>query len=386
MVLPLTSLLAPLRRLLLVIIALGAASLAIGFVILLFVARSISRPIGFVTQANERFAGGDFAFASSALTTLEAMRNRGDEVGATARAIDGMKDSISRVVSSIQTATREVAQGASQVATTAQSLSQGTTEQASSGEEVSSSMEQMSANIKQNADNAIATERISQKTAVDAEEGGKAVMEAVGAMKEISRKIGIIEEIARQTNLLALNAAIEAARAGEAGKGFAVVASEVRRLAERSQTAAGEITTLSKTSMEISEKAGTLIQAIVPDIRKTAELVQEIATSSREQTQGVEQINKALTQLDQVIQQNAAAAEELASMAEELAGQSETMKKTVGFFKISEDEGSKLAELPRRPVTYIEKDISLAPLRLASTAIAPIRPVKDAGDDEFEEF
>jgi hypothetical protein len=61
---------------------------------------------------------------------------------------------------------------------------------------------------------------------VDAGEGGAAVTQAVGAMKEIANRLGIINEIARQTNLLALNAAIEAARAGEAGKGFAVVAQE----------------------------------------------------------------------------------------------------------------------------------------------------------------
>jgi hypothetical protein len=39
-----------------------------------------------------------------------------------------------------------------------------------------------------------------------------------------------------------------------------VVASEVRKLAERSQTAAGEISKLSSSSVEIAVKAGTKVQ------------------------------------------------------------------------------------------------------------------------------
>ena len=159
-------------------------------------------------------------------------------------------------------------------------------------------------------------------------------------MKEIAGKISIIEEIARQTNLLALNAAIEAARAGEHGKGFAVVASEVRKLAERSQTAAGEINRLSATSVEVAENAGTMLNTLVPDIAKTADLVQEITAASNEQNTGAEQINKAIQQLDQVIQQNAASAEELASTASNLTNQAEQLQQSISFFRI-QDSGRK---------------------------------------------
>ena len=112
-------------------------------------------------------------------------------------------------------------------------------------------MEQLSATVKQNADNASAANQLALSASTVAQQGGAVVQEVVSTMSGIndsSRKIAdiisVIDGIAFQTNILALNAAVEAARAGEQGRGFAVVAGEVRTLAKRSADAAKEIKTL----------------------------------------------------------------------------------------------------------------------------------------------
>ncbi|MBI2399622.1 MAG: MCP four helix bundle domain-containing protein [Deltaproteobacteria bacterium] len=302
-------------------------SVCIGAALALILTALIAKPLAGVTAVANKLAEGDL--------TIDIDARGKDEIGQLTVAFRNMVGKLREVVADVRAVSDNVASGAQELSSGAQQISQGATEQAASIEETSSSMEEMSANIRQNSDNAQQTEKIAQKSATDARESGQAVTETVSAMKEIASKISIIEEIARQTNLLALNAAIEAARAGEHGKGFAVVASEVRKLAERSQTAAGEISHLSASSVQIAEKAGEMLAKLVPDIQKTSELVQEITAASAEQNSGADQINRALQQLDQVIQQNASGAEELASTSEELSTQSEQLQNAITFFKIA---------------------------------------------------
>jgi methyl-accepting chemotaxis protein len=295
----------------------------------LFITRGVTRPIFALAKATARVALGDLT------ETLEGVSFRRDEIGELADSVRRMSQKLAQIIGEVRAGASAVTSAATQVSSSSQTLSQGSSEQAASVEETSASLEEMSASITQNAENSRQMEAMALKGAKEAEESGQAVKETLTAMQSIAEKISIVEEIAYQTNLLALNAAIEAARAGEHGKGFAVVATEVRKLAERSQTAAKEIGGLSGTSVKVAERAGTALAELVPAIQKTAELVQEVAAASREQAAGVTQVNKAITQVDQATQRSASAAEELSSTSEELAAQAQALQQLMAFFQVS---------------------------------------------------
>jgi len=314
-------------------IVFAVAAILVGVVVAVGLTRSILGQLGCdpseIAEVAQEIAGGN----------LDVDTDRA-QTGVFAD-LKEMVDRLREVVGGVRTASASVDSGSSELLSSSETLSQGATEQAASVEEVSASIEQMAANIRQNADNAQQTERIALSAAHDAESGGEAVTATVTAMRDIASRISIIEEIARQTNLLALNAAIEAARAGEYGKGFAVVAAEVRRLAERSGTAATEIREMSSSSVEVAEQAGAMLEKLVPDIKRTAELVQEISAASGEQKSGADQINTAVQQLDQVVQSNASSSEEMAATSAQLADQARNLRVSMEFFKMQDAGGGR---------------------------------------------
>ena len=256
---------------------------------------------------------------------------------------------LSQVIMDVNSACESLSLASTQISQTAQSLSHTASVQAASLERTTSAIEEMSASVVANSDNAKVTDTMAAQSTQDAEHSGKAVTQTAATMKQIAAKIGIVDDIADQTNLLALNAAIEAARAGAHGKGFAVVASEVRKLAERSQIASREISNLAVSSVTVSENANQMLGAMVPSIRKTSELVQEIAAASAEQASGLSEISSSINQLNEAMQQNAAASEQLAATSEEMSGQTEQLYSLMGFFKL--DQQPALANVEVKKIT-----------------------------------
>jgi methyl-accepting chemotaxis protein len=146
----------------------------------------------------------------------------------------------------------------------------------------------------------------------------------------------------------------------------------VRKLAERSQSAAAEISSMSGDTVKAAAEAGDMLGRLVPDIRKTAELVSEISAACREQDIGAAQINEAIQQLDKVTQQNAGASEQMSATSEELAAQAEELQTSIAFFKV--DTAGHKAAAPRKvAVKATTKVVSASPTaRKTAPAHAPI--------------
>ncbi len=322
-----------------ILTCLGGIALLLVVAGVIIIARSIARPLSVITSTIKKVAEG-------AEHVEVPHTDRGDEIGALARAIRIFQDAMERnrrlnAQVSEESAAREqrgrhmeasvkdfqeaigavlhaLTENASAMRNTAQTINHvtsdaneravaasGATMQAAgnvsavagAAEELSASVQEINRQVHHSVE---AVDHTGQRT-----EKSIAEIESLAtATQRIDGTLTLIQAIAEQTNLLALNATIEAARAGEAGRGFAVVAHEVKALA--GQTA--------KATEEIGQNVG-LIQS---STRNAVDAVREIGGAVRG-------INEITTAIAGAVNQQDAATREISSNAQSAAQGNETL-------------------------------------------------------------
>jgi len=300
------------------------------------------KPLDSVIDIMGNIARGDL----SGKITLQSNK---DEIGGLLIALNDMSAKLRAIVSDVRDSADQTGNVIKELARGNTDLSRRTEEQAASLEETASHMEEMTATVRQNADNAhhvdrLALEAKSKSVAgVDVITGATLAMDGIsGASQRITDIITVIEDIAFQTNLLALNATVEAAHAGTHGLGFKVVADEVRALSARSSVAAKEIKELIQEMKDVVKlgeskvnESKSMLMEIDISIEEVSDRVNEIAAASEEQSQGLYQVNEAIAQMDDMTQKNAALVEEASAASHSLKEQADWLNEIVGLFKLS---------------------------------------------------
>jgi methyl-accepting chemotaxis protein len=352
---------------------------AIGFFIGQF---GIASPMRALVGLLQRLAKGDDVEISGT--------ERGDEIGQTARAVNGIKEMLAdrakrdaeekeardhattvarkadmhRIADEFQSAVGEIVETVSSASTeleaaagtltktaeTTQALSgavAAASEEASTNvQSVASATEEMSSSVNEISRQVQESAKIAGEAVKQAQETDARINELSQAAGRIGDVVKLITAIAEQTNLLALNATIEAARAGDAGRGFAVVASEVKQLASQTAKATEEISaqiagmqtatqdsvaaikTIGGTIGRISEIASTIAAAV----EEQGAATQEIARNVGEAAKGTAMVASNITDVNRGAGETGSASSQVLSSAQSLSSESNHLKLEVDKF------------------------------------------------------
>jgi len=293
------------------------------------VAGSISRPILGMTEAMKRLAGGD-------KTINIPGRERGDEVGQMAQAVQVFKDNaihadglaekqtqdqqrreertrqieslcqdfdrqvtkrlqtVVGAVAQMENTAQSMTQVAEQTATEAGRVSTTAESASSSVNSVAAATEELAASIGEIGSQMMRSRDIAGQAATQAMSTNTQIRQLADAAQKIGAVVQMITDIASQTNLLALNATIEAARAGEAGKGFAVVASEVKNLANQTGKATEDISQQINNIQSETGQAVQAIESIAGTIEEINQITGSVASAVEEQNSATKEIAESI--------------------------------------------------------------------------------------------